>query len=75
MESPYDANQPIETLIERIRKCCEYADVAKKGYPKSFIMDCFLDRIKECVAYPLDVREWTVKPEEEKSWSNMKIIS
>ena len=41
MESPYDANQPIETLIERIRKCCQYADVAKKGYPEAFIMDCF----------------------------------
>ena len=31
-----------------------------------------LDRIKECGAYPLNIREWTVKPEEEKTWGHMK---
>ena len=67
MESPYDPNTPMETIIEHICKCNEYADTAQQGYSDHQVMECFLDKIKETGAYPLDVRDWNAKPENEKS--------
>ena len=63
----------METLIECIRKCNKYADVAQRGYAEHQLMEFFLDQIKESGAYLLYVREWNAKPANKKTYKAMKM--
>ena len=47
-------------------------DIAERGLTEALIKDCFLDRIKESGDYPIDVREWMLKEEADKTCENMK---
>ena len=72
MKRPYDQEQPIERVFDRIKSATEFADAGKTAYSKEQIIEIAYNIVFQSGVFMDDCREWQNKDSTTKSWATFK---
>ena len=71
----WDPSAPFEVLIDQIENAQEIAQDAVQPYTQAQILNNALHIVIQTGVFVKDCKEWTKKPQQEKTWVNFKTHS
>ena len=72
LRAPYDANHPIETLIDQVELAVEYSAVGKTPYSAEKVVTIAFQLVFQTGLFLDDCKLWKRKAPVEKTWANFK---
>jgi hypothetical protein len=73
LNTPYDPNQPIETLFQQIQDARAFAVAGGKPYGNAMIINVAYTLILNTGLFPNACRAWQSRAIAEKTWAHFKI--
>jgi hypothetical protein len=73
INTPYDPNQPIETLFQKIQNARAFADAGGQPYGAAMIVNVAYTLVFSTGLFPDACRAWQSRAIEEKTWAQFKI--
>jgi hypothetical protein len=73
LNTPYDPNQPIESLFQKIQDDRAFAISGAQPYGDAMIVNVVYTLVFNTYLFPDSCRTWQVRPSAQKSWTNFKI--
>lgn len=70
---PWNPNEPIEALFDRLEECYVYSIMAKPPYTMEQLIDKAIIAIQRTGLYETALLEWTGFEEENKTWQQLKL--
>jgi hypothetical protein len=73
LNTPYDPNQPIESLFQKIQYARAFAVAGGQAHGDAMIGNVAYTIVFKTGLFPDDCRAWQVRPAAHKTWTNFKI--
>jgi hypothetical protein len=73
LNTPYDPNQPIESLFQKIQDARAFAITGSQPYGEAIIANVAYTLVFNTGLFPDNCRMWQVHPAAQKTWTNFKI--
>ena len=70
--APWNQQDPIEVLMDRLEECFIYATTYKPAYTPEQLIDRTLTTIKQTGLYKTACMEWESLPEDQQTWPTLK---
>jgi len=74
LKTPYDSNQPMETLFGQIEAAVEYAAAGNTPYTPQQVLATAFQLVFQTGIYADDCKEWKRKPPVDKTWAAFKVF-
>jgi hypothetical protein len=73
LNMPYDPNQPIESLFQKIQDARAFSIAGGQPYGNAMIVSFEYTLVFNTGLFPDACQMWQVRPAAQKSWTNFKI--
>ena len=70
LRSPYNAEEPLESLIERLNECADFSTAASEPILGTQLIRITYVLVADTVQYPEDFRAW--RNQDDKSWTSLQ---
>ena len=72
LRAPYDANQPIETIIDQVKTAVEYAAADNTPYSPAQVVDTAYQLVFQTDLFNNNCKVWKRQEAAYKTWANFK---
>ena len=72
LHSPYDSNQPLETLIDQIKNAVDYASAGETPYTPAQVVGIAFQLMFQTGIFNDDCKLWQRQPVDVKTWNRIK---
>ena len=73
--TPYNINQPIETLFDRVENCSDYTAAGNTPYCLEQVIVIAFQLVYQTGLFVDDYKAWKSLPTQQKTWIGFKISS